>query len=90
VKVKSRYFLSTGETHNFTIVMNGRSITPRGGIVYVQSQPEFAYGVGVSFAHLSEDNRHQLGWFLVSQQIPALLAGKHGRFKISPIFHRQP
>lgn len=68
MKIQSRYLLITGETYDFTVVMNGRSISPKGKIVYLQDQPEFAYGAGVSFVQLSEDHQSQLNRFLSTRK----------------------
>ena len=64
MKIQSRYLLFTGETYDFTVVMNGRTISPKGKVVYFENQPEFSYGAGVSFVHLSEDHQSQLSSFL--------------------------
>jgi hypothetical protein len=64
MKIQSRYMLLTGETYDFTVVINGHSISPKGKIVYLESHPEFIYGAGVSFTDLSEDHQTQLNGFL--------------------------
>jgi hypothetical protein len=64
MKIQSRYLLFAGETYDFTVVMNGRTISPKGKVVYLENQPEFSYGAGVSFVHMSEDQQAQLSWFL--------------------------
>ena len=64
MKIHSRYMLFSGETYDFTVVMNGRAITPKGKIVYIENQPEFTYGAGVSFLQLSQDHQTQLDGFL--------------------------
>jgi len=64
MKIQSRYMLFSGETYDFTVVMNGRAITPKGKIVYIENQPEFTYGAGVSFLQLSQDQQTQLDGFL--------------------------
>ena len=64
MKIQSRYLLFTGETYDFTVVMNGRAISPKGKVVYLQNQPEYSYGAGVSFVHISEDHQSQLTSFL--------------------------
>jgi len=66
MKIQSRYLLFTGETYDFTVVMNGRAISPRGKVVYLENQPEFTYGAGVSFVNLSEDHKTQLNAFLLT------------------------
>lgn len=66
MKIQSRYLLFTGETYDFTVVMNGRAISPKGKVVYLENQPEFSYGAGVSFVHLSEDQQNQLDTFLMA------------------------
>ena len=68
MKIHSRYMLFTRETYDFTVVMNGRSISPKGRIVYLENTPEFTYGAGVSFLHLSEDHENQLNGFLSAQK----------------------
>ena len=69
MKIHCRTILLQGETYEFTVVMNGQAISPRGKIVYIQSQSEFAYEAGVSFLHLSEEHANRLNGFL-SVQIP--------------------
>lgn len=64
MKIQSRYILFTGETYDFTVVMNGRSINPKGKVVYLENQPEFTYGAGVSFVQISEEQQDQLSAFL--------------------------
>ena len=64
MRIQSRYMLFAGETYEFTLVMGGRAINPKGTVVYLQNQPEFAYGAGVSFVYLSEDHQTQLDAFL--------------------------
>jgi c-di-GMP-binding flagellar brake protein YcgR len=64
MKIQSRYILFTGETYDFTVVMNGRSISPKGKVVYLENQPEFTYGAGVSFVQISEDQQNELDAFL--------------------------
>lgn len=68
MKIQSRYMFFTGETYDFTVVMNGHSISPRGKIVYIENQPEFTYGAGVSFLQLSEDHQNQLNGFLLAKK----------------------
>jgi hypothetical protein len=68
MKIHSRYMLFSGETYDFTLVMNGHTINPRGRIVYIENQPEFNYGAGVSFLHLSPDHLNQLNGFLSAIQ----------------------
>jgi len=67
MKIHCRSMLLKGETYEFTLVMNGRAISPTGRIVYLQSQPEFIYGAGVSFLYLSEEHHTQLHGFLTAQ-----------------------
>ena len=64
MRIQSRYLLFAGETYEFTVVMNGRAINPTGKVVYLQNQPEFNYGAGVSFIDLSDDQQTQLDAFL--------------------------
>jgi hypothetical protein len=68
MKLHSRYLLFIGETYDFTVVMNGRSINPRGKVVYIENQPHFKYGTGVSFVQMSEDQSNQLSGFLSTQE----------------------
>ncbi len=68
MKIQSRYILFTGETYDFTVVMNGRSISPRGKVVYLENQPEFTYGAGVSFVQISEEQEDQLSAFLSAKE----------------------
>lgn len=68
MKIQSRYMLLTGETYDFTVVMNGHAISPKGRIVYLENQPQFTYGAGVSFVQLSEDHLSQLNGFLLAQK----------------------
>jgi c-di-GMP-binding flagellar brake protein YcgR len=64
MKIQSRYLLFTGETYDFTVVMDGRAISPKGKVVYLENHPEYSYGAGVSFVHISEDHHSQLSSFL--------------------------
>jgi c-di-GMP-binding flagellar brake protein YcgR len=64
MKIQSRYLLFKGEIYDFTVVMHGRAINPRGKVVYLENQREFTYSAGVSFVHLSEDHQNQLNAFL--------------------------
>jgi c-di-GMP-binding flagellar brake protein YcgR len=64
MKIQSRYLLFAGETYDFTVVMNGQAISPKGKVVYLENQLEFTYGAGVSFVHMSEDHQAQLNSFL--------------------------
>ncbi len=68
MKIQSRYILFTGETYDFTVVMNGRSISPKGKVVYLENQPEFTYRAGVSFVQISDDQQNQLGAFLSAKE----------------------
>ncbi len=68
MKIQSRAMLFEGETFDFTVVMNGHTISPRGRIVYTETRPEFTYGAGISFLHLSEDHQTQLDGFLSAKQ----------------------
>jgi c-di-GMP-binding flagellar brake protein YcgR len=67
MRIQSRYLLFAGETYEFTVVMNGQAINPKGKVVYLQNQPEFNYGAGVSFVQLSEDHQTQLDAFLAAK-----------------------
>lgn len=64
MRIQCRYLLLSGETYDFTVVMDGRAISPKGKVVYLENQPEFAYGAGVSFVHISENHQRQLTSFL--------------------------
>jgi len=64
MRIQSRYLLFAGETYDFTLVMNGQAISPKGKVVYLENHPEFTYGAGVSFVHMSEDHQVQLNSFL--------------------------
>lgn len=64
MRIQSRYLLFTGETYDFTVVMDGRAISPKGKVVYLENQPEYSYGAGVSFVHISEDHQGHLSSFL--------------------------
>ena len=64
MKIQSRYLLFAGETYDFTVVMNGQAISPKGKVVYLENQPEFTYGAGVSFVQMSEDHQTRLSAFL--------------------------
>ncbi len=68
MKIQSRYMMFSGEIYDFTVIMNGRAISPKGKVVYLDHQPELTYGAGVSFLHLSEEHRNQLDAFLTAQQ----------------------
>ncbi len=68
MRIQSRYILFTGETYDFTLVMNGRSISPKGKVVYLENMPEFTYGAGVSFIHISEDHQNELNAFLSAKE----------------------
>jgi len=68
MRIQSRYMLFRGETYDFTVVMNGHAISPRGKIVYLENEPEFTYGAGVSFLQLSEDQQNQLNGFLSARK----------------------
>ena len=68
MKIQSHYMLLTGETYDFTVVINGRAISPKGKIVYLENQPEFTYGAGVSFVQLSKDHQNKLNGFLSTQK----------------------
>jgi c-di-GMP-binding flagellar brake protein YcgR len=68
MKIQSRAMLFEGETYDFTVVMNGHTISPRGQIVYTETRPEFTYGAGVSFLQLSEDHQTQLDGFLAIRE----------------------
>ncbi len=67
MRIHCRTILLKGETYEFTVVMNGHAISPKGKIVYIQSQPEFTYGAGVSFLPLSEEHENRLNGFLSAQ-----------------------
>lgn len=67
MKIQSHYMLYTGEIYDFTVVMNGRAISPKGRVVYTETQREFTYGAGVSFVHLSEDHQKRLNGVLSHQ-----------------------
>jgi hypothetical protein len=60
--------LLAGETYNFTVVLNGHAISPKGKIVYLENQPEFTYGAGISFVQLSEDHESHLNGFLSTRE----------------------
>ena len=64
MKIQSRYLLFAGETYDFTVVMNGHTISPKGKVVYLENHPEFTYGAGVSFVNISEDHQAELSEFL--------------------------
>jgi len=66
MKIQSRYLLFAGETYDFTVVMNGQAISPRGKVVYLEKRPEFSYGAGVSFVNMSEEYQTRLSAFLAS------------------------
>ena len=68
MKIQSHSVIFMGETYHFTVVMNGHAISPKGKVVYVENHPEFTYGAGVSFFHLSDDHRNQLDGFLSARQ----------------------
>lgn len=67
MKIQSRYMLFTGETYEFTVILNGHTINPKGRVVYLENHPELTYGAGVSFLHLSEDQKNQLNAFLTAK-----------------------
>ncbi len=69
MKIQSRYLLFAGETYDFTVVMNGRAISPKGKVVYLENQPEYSYGAGVSFVNISEDHQSQLTSFLSAKSL---------------------
>jgi c-di-GMP-binding flagellar brake protein YcgR len=69
MKIQSRYLLFAGETYDFTVVMNGRAISPKGKVVYLENQPEYSYGAGVSFVNISEDHQSQLTSFLSAESL---------------------
>ena len=68
MKIQSRAMLFEGETYDFTVVMNGHTISPRGRIVYTETRPEFSYGAGVSFLQLPEDHQTHLTGFLATRE----------------------
>ncbi|NIO04556.1 MAG: hypothetical protein GTN74_08055 [Proteobacteria bacterium] len=68
MKLRSRYMLFTGETYDFTVVVNGHAINPKGKIVYIENQPQFTYGTGVSFVDMSKDHHSRLSGFLSGQK----------------------
>lgn len=68
MKIRSRYMLLTGETYDFTVVIDGRAISPRGKIVYLETRPEFTYGAGVSFVHMPEGHQNRLSGFLSARK----------------------
>ena len=72
MKIQCRYVLFAGETYDFTLVVDGRAISPKGKVVYLENQPEFSYGAGVSFLHLSDDHKSQLNAFLTTQESQGL------------------
>jgi c-di-GMP-binding flagellar brake protein YcgR len=69
MKIQCRAILLKGQVYDFTVVMNGRAIYPKGRVVYLQNQPEFTYGAGVFFLHLSEEHQVQLSGFLSAQKL---------------------
>lgn len=68
MKIYCRAILLKGEVYDFTVVMNGRAIYPKGKVVYLQNTPEFTYGAGVLFLHLSKEHQNQLSGFLSVQK----------------------
>jgi c-di-GMP-binding flagellar brake protein YcgR len=68
MRLHSRTVVIQGETYTFTIVVNGRAITPKGRVVYIYSHPELVYRAGISFIYMSEDHKRDLTGFLSSQR----------------------
>ena len=67
MKIQSPDVLLTGETYDFTLIVAGCPISPRGKVVRVESRAELAYGANVSFLHLPDDHQNQLNGFLSAQ-----------------------
>ncbi|NIQ38871.1 MAG: AAA family ATPase [Proteobacteria bacterium] len=68
MKIKSRNLLFKGETYDFTLTMNGQTISPTGKVVNIENQPELAYGANVSFLRLPKDQESQLHGFLSARK----------------------
>ncbi|MBW2059426.1 MAG: PilZ domain-containing protein [Deltaproteobacteria bacterium] len=67
MKIQCRYFLLPAETYDFTVVVRGRAISPRGRVVYLATQGEFGYEAGVCFVGISEEHQKHLASFLLSK-----------------------
>jgi len=66
MRIESRSMLFAGEIYDFTLIVNGDVIAPKGKIVHVDNQSESDnYGANVSFMHLSENHLKRLGHFLL-------------------------
>ena len=66
MRIQSRSILFAGETYDFTLIVNGDVITPKGKIVHVEDRSELdCYGACVSFMDLSENHLKRLGHFLL-------------------------
>ena len=64
MKIQSRNILLEGETYDFTVSINGRTIGPKGKIVHIENRPESCYEANVSFSHLPKNDHNQLEGFL--------------------------
>jgi c-di-GMP-binding flagellar brake protein YcgR len=64
MKIHSLHRLCVDETYAFTIVIEGRAISPMGKVVHTQPRQGFAHGVGVSFSRLTRAHRKRLNTFL--------------------------
>jgi hypothetical protein len=64
MKIQSRHVLFIGETYDFTVVIKGRGLNPKGKVAHIRTQPGLTYGVGVSFVKLSKPNKARLAKFL--------------------------
>lgn len=64
MRIQSRHVLFVGETYDFTVVIRGQGLYPKGRVAHVQTQSGLTYGVGVSFVELSKANKARLNRFL--------------------------
>jgi flagellar biosynthesis protein FlhG len=66
MRIESRSMLFAGEIYDFTLIVNGDVIAPKGKVVHVENRSELDhYGAHVSFMHLSENHLKRLGHFLL-------------------------
>jgi len=66
MRIQSRTILFAGEIYDFTLIVNGDVVTPKGKVVHVEDRPGLdRYGACVSFMDLSENHLKRLGHFLL-------------------------
>jgi len=68
MKITCRAILLKGESYDFTLVMNGNAINPRGRVVRLETHPEFSYSAGVCFVQLPAGHLEKLSGFLSTEE----------------------